>query len=300
MLKNRTIKVSTCTFELTDNLSLEHPQTYEYNISQAENFLEKAGKAGSDIVVLPEFFNSKGMKPWFTGDVESIHKEIAEKVPGGKSTKLLTAYAKKYKMYIAASLLEDGNGKYYNTAALIDRNGKVVGKYRKSHLPSGEEKYCSPGNDLPVFKTDFGTVGMLVCYDLNFPETSMTLALKGAELILWPTMWPSLQPSSFYMDTYLKGVALFNGVFLASSCYSKTDPDSEEAGRSAIVSPNGLILADTGFGPGFATAECKLERAKLVQKNIDLATHKHEFRRKEWKAQRRPDLYKIITMKKRP
>jgi len=201
-------------------------------------------------------------------------------------------------MYVAGCLLENDKGKYYNTVALIDRKGKVVGKYHKTHLPDGEEKTVSAGNDLPVFKTDFGTVGMLVCYDLNFPETSLTLALKGAELILWPTMWPSLQPSSFYMDTYLKGVALFNGVYFVSSCYSKTDPDSDAAGRSAIVSPTGLILADTGFGPGFATAECKLERAEMVQKTIDLATHKHEFRRKEWKAQRRPELYKIITMKK--
>jgi predicted amidohydrolase len=101
------------------------------------------------------------------------------------------------------------------------------------------------------------------------------------------------------MDTFLKGTAMMNGIYLVSSSYSKADPDSPAAGRSAIVSPTGMILADTGFAPGFATAELWLERANLRQTTIDLATHKHEFRRKEWNLQRRPELYGIITAKKR-
>ncbi|MEI7905172.1 MAG: carbon-nitrogen hydrolase family protein, partial [Candidatus Firestonebacteria bacterium] len=212
--------------------------------------------------------------------------------------KTISAYAKKYKMYIAACIAEKEKGRVYNTVALIDRKGKVAGKYRKAHLPQGEKKTFSPGNSLPVFKTDFGTLGILVCYDMNFPESAITLALKGAEIILWPTMWPSHTPSSLYMDTYLKGTAMMNGVFVVSSSYSKPDPDSADTGRSAIVSPTGLILADTDYSPGFASAELMLERCSLKQKTCELATHKHEFRRVAWGLQRRPELYKAITEKK--
>jgi predicted amidohydrolase len=299
MLKDRKIQVSTCTFEMAEDLSAEHPATWEQNMAQAELYMEKAGKAGSDIMVLPELFNSKGMKQWFEGKIDVIKKEIGEKVPGGKTIDTVAEYARKYSMYVAACILENDNEKFYNSVVLVDRKGKVAGKYRKSHLPQGEEKCVLPGNDLPVFKTDFGTIGMLVCYDLNFPEAAITLSLKGAEMILWPTMWPSLFPSSFYMDTFLKGTALMNGVYLVSSSYSKPDPDSTAAGRSAIVSPTGMILADTGFTPGFATAELWLERRKMKQTTVDLATHKHEFRRKEWSLQRRPELYKVITSPKK-
>jgi len=78
MLKNRTIKVSTCTFEIADNLCAEHTCTWESNIAQAKYYLDKAGKAGSDIMVLPEFFNSKGRKEWFDGNIDKIHENVAE------------------------------------------------------------------------------------------------------------------------------------------------------------------------------------------------------------------------------
>jgi len=273
--------------------------TYEYNLTQTKIYLEQAGKAGSDIMLLPEAFNTKGLSQWFhPEEPELVKRELAEKVPGGKTLEVVSKYAKKYSMYIAACLVEKDKGKFYNTVALVDRSGKIAGKYRKTHLPEGEKNYFTPGNSLPVFKTDFGTIGFLTCYDLNFPEAAITLSLKGAEMILWPTMWQALLPSSFYYDTYIKATAMMNGVYFVASGYAKQDPDLGVHGRGAVVSPAGLILADTGFGPGFATSEVRLERCCLKKKNRDLATLKHEFKRQEMELQRRPELYKVITDKR--
>ena len=297
-MKDRKIQVSTCVFSIHDDLSEKNPMTYEENLAQTKYYLEKAGRAGSDIMLLPECFNVKGLSQWFRPEgPELVKKELAEKIPGGKTLEVVSKYAKKYSMYIAACLVEKDGGKYYNTIALVDRKGKVAGKYRKTHLPEGEERYFTPGNSLPVFKTDFGTIGFLTCYDLNFPEAAISLSLKGAEMILWPTMWQALLPSSFYYDTYIKATAMMNGVYFVASGYAKPDPDLGVHGRGAIVSPTGMILADTGFIPGFATSEICLERCGLKKGSCDLATHKHEFKREEIGLQRRPELYKIITDK---
>ena len=297
-MKDRKIQVSTCVFSIHDDLSEKHPMTYEENLAQARNYLKKAGEARSDIMLLPECFNTKGLSQWFCPeDPKLVQDKLAEKIPGGKTIEVVSKYAKKYSMYVAACLVEKDKGKYYNTVALVDRKGKVSGKYRKTHLPDGEKKYFTPGNNLPVFKTDFGTIGFLTCYDLNFPEAAITLSLKGAEMILWPTMWQALLPSSFYYDTYIKATAMMNGVYFVASGYAKPDPDLGVHGRGAIVSPTGMILADTGFIPGFATSEIWLERCDLKKGSCDLATHKHEFKREEIGLQRRPELYKIITDK---
>ena len=299
-MKDRKIQVSTCVFSIHDDLSEKHPMTYEENLAQAKYYLEKAGRAGSDIMLLPEAFNTKGLSQWFRPDEpELVQDELAEKIPGGKTLEIVSNYAKKYSMHVAACLVEKDKGKFYNTVALVDKKGNVSGKYRKTHLPGGEKNYFTQGDSLPVFKTDFGTIGFLTCYDLNFPEAAITLSLKGAEMILWPTMWQALLPSSFYYDTYIKATAMMNGVYFVASGYAKQDPDAGVHGRGAIVSPAGLILADTGFTPGFATSEVWLERCGLEKKTCDLATHKHEFKRREMGLQRRPELYKIITDKKR-
>ena len=95
--------------------------------------------------------------------------------------------ARQYNLYIVAGLLEKDGNVVYNTAVLIDKKGKIVGKYRKISLPREEiDGGITPGDETPVFDTDFGRIGMMICWDVTFPETARALAKQGAEVIFLP------------------------------------------------------------------------------------------------------------------
>ena len=138
----------------------------------------EAAAGGCDLLLLPEFANACGRSDWAAA---------AEPVPGGESFGQLTAWARQHHMWIAAGLVEADGDIVYNCCCLIDRDGTLVGKYRKIH-PYWEEEPLgiSPGDEIPVFATEFGTIGTMICYDSWWPETARLLALKGAELILFP------------------------------------------------------------------------------------------------------------------
>ncbi len=138
------------------------------------NWLDIAGEKNADIALLPEMFNGKGVKD-------------AEPLVDGETGKMLAEKASKYGMYVSASYYEQDGDVVYNSAPLFDRKGKLVGKYSKNQLYDPEEDQgATPGIGLPVFDTDFGKVGIIICYDSWFPEPTRLLAYKGAELILFP------------------------------------------------------------------------------------------------------------------
>ena len=117
-------------------------------------------------------------------------------------------------MYIVAGILELDGEVVYNTAILLDRSGRLAGKYRKVSLPREEiEGGVSPGNALPIFETDFGKIGMMICWDVAFPEPARMLAMKGAEVILMPIWGGNL--------TLAKARAIENQVHLVTSTYDQ-------------------------------------------------------------------------------
>ena len=143
-----------------------------------EPLIAEAAKKKADFVVLPETLT-------FYGSGRS-YVECAESIPG-PSTDYFGTLAKKHNLYIVAGLLERDKSLVYNVATLIGPSGKVVGNYRKVCLPRGEiEGGLTPGSEYPVFKTRFGKVGMMVCYDGFFPEVARRLSNNGAEIIAWP------------------------------------------------------------------------------------------------------------------
>jgi len=132
------------------------------------NWLDIAGEKNADIALLPEMFNGKGVKD-------------AEPLVDGETGKMLAEKASKYGMYVSASYYEQDGDVVYNSAPLFDRKGKLVGKYSKNQLYDPEEDQgATPGIGLPVFDTDFGKVGIIICYDSWFPEPTRLLAYKGA------------------------------------------------------------------------------------------------------------------------
>jgi predicted amidohydrolase len=199
------------------------------NVRQFLETIERAVKDRTDMIVLPE-----GMTVVGTG---RSYAEVAESIPG-PTTESLGEMARRRKTYVVAGIYEREGPAIYNTAVLLDREGRVAGKYRKVYLPREEiEAGLTPGNDYPVFSTDFGKVGMMICWDAQYADPARALALRGAELVLAP-IWGGNQ-------TLMKARAIENRVFIATSGYDYPthifDPDGEvlaaapERGTAAVT-----------------------------------------------------------------
>ena len=195
--------------------------------------LEEAASNRVDLVCLPELINTTGIP----GDAG----EFAEPIPGPTSERLADV-ARTCGLYIAAGILERQGGGVYNTGLLIDRTGGVLGKYRKTHLPIAEAllRGTTPGEGYPVFHTDFGTVGMMICADGHFPEVARILSLAGAEVILFPNMGDGREGGGLW-ESIARTRAVDNQVHVAAAVNS---------GRSCIVSPRGAFLAAADRTPG--------------------------------------------------
>ncbi|MFP3903192.1 MAG: carbon-nitrogen hydrolase family protein [Armatimonadota bacterium] len=205
----------------------------------------EAGEMGADIVCCGEVITAPG-----TGMSKFELKESAD----GPTAQILGEVADKYDMYIVAGIYEWDGESIYNTAILLDRDGNLAGRYRKVHLtvtagPGGS----SPGPEYPVFETDFGTIGMEICYDNFFPECARALAVNGAEIIFLP-IWGDGRTDWSY-EVSCRSRALDNSVFLVSSNYSQK--------RSLVVGPTGEILADTDGAQGVVMAEVDLDARHL-------------------------------------
>ena len=189
------------------------------SVEQFAQLAEKLAPPKTDLIVLPEGIAAIGTR---------FHlAEAGEAVPG-PTTARLGELARRTKAYVAAGVYERDGVAVYNTAVLIDRAGKFVGKYRKVYLPREEfEGGLTPGADYPVFQTDFGKIGMMICWDVQYADPARALALRGAELIVLPIAGGS--------TTLAKARAIENQVFLAASGY---DFPTE------ILDPLGAVVAE--------------------------------------------------------
>ena len=173
------------------------------NLDQFKGYIEMAGDQDADIVCLPEGITIVG--------TSKSYVEVSEPVPG-PTTNFLGQLAQKHQMYIVAGILEREGAVVYNTAVLMGRDGKLAGKYRKASLPREEiEGGITPGDNFPVFDTDFGKIGMMICWDVFFPEPARALSSKGAEIIFMPIWGGDL--------TLSKARAIENQIYLVSSTY---------------------------------------------------------------------------------
>jgi predicted amidohydrolase len=227
------------------------------SVEQFCRLIESAAPQKPDVVCLPEGITIIG-----TG---KSYAEVSEPIPG-PTTRTLGEVAKKLRCYIVAGIYERVGGVIYNTAVLVGRKGELVGAYRKTHLPREEvEGGLTPGDSYPVFDTDFGKVGLMICWDVQFPEPCRALALKGAEVILLPIWGGS--------DILAKARAIENHVFLITSSYDM---------QTFIVDPTGKVLAEASKGQPVALAELHLDR-KILQPWLG------DMKTRTWK-ERRPDI----------
>ncbi|MBR6056101.1 MAG: N-carbamoylputrescine amidase [Bacilli bacterium] len=174
------IKVAIAQFSMPDN--------YEKCIEKADEYIKTASKNGVDLLLLPELF--EGLYFCQIENYDFFSK--AEEVKDSKTLKHFQKMAKEYKIVLPISFFEKSGNCYFNSLVMIDKDGTIVDLYRKSHIPTGEcyeEKfYFTPGDTgFKVFKTKAGNIGVGICWDQWFPETARILALKGAEILLFPT-----------------------------------------------------------------------------------------------------------------
>jgi predicted amidohydrolase len=161
-------------------------QKIEENLALASRLLGQAGAAGCDIVAYPEDIQAIAHYGYFHPEPD-LFAGYVEQIPG-PVTDRVAEVASKYHMHVVFGTYERVGEAIYNTAVLMGREGQILGKYHKTQLPDIERWSTTPGDSFPVFETDFGTVGMMICYDINFPEVARCLSLNGAELLFHPTM----------------------------------------------------------------------------------------------------------------
>jgi predicted amidohydrolase len=202
--------------------------TVEKNISMMSQFLDSAGNAGCDIVCLPE--------GWPTCNTGLGMTKVEANTLDGSASVMLSQKAKQYKMYIVSGLYSWVGDTLKNVAVLYDRKGNIEGVYEKVQLPDSEtEQGAVPGNSFPVYTTDFGKIGILICWDSAFPEVSRMLALNGAEILFCP-IWGDIRgPESWKVTA--RSRAIDNGVFFVTNIFD---------GHSVIVNPAGDILQESG------------------------------------------------------
>jgi N-carbamoylputrescine amidase len=223
------------------------------NLDKAVSRIAEAARAGAEIVCLQELFGSR----YFCQTNDKKFFSLAEAVPG-PSTEILSKTAKENKVAVVASLFEKDGADYYNTACVLDADGRFLGKYRKVHIPDdlpnhySELFYFKHGNlGYPVFQTRFAKIGVQVCWDQWFPEGARSLALQGAEIIFYPTAigWPNQQREEEIgkaefdaWSTVQRGHAISNTVFVAVANRTGLEDHLQFWGGSFVADPLGRVL----------------------------------------------------------
>lgn len=213
--------------------------------------IREAAEMGAEVVVTQELF----LTEYFCRTEDPALFDLAERIPG-PTTEVLGPLAKELGIVLVASLFEHrGPGLYHNTAVIFDADGTLLGKYRKAHIPQDpgfEEKfYFTPGDTgYPVWKTKFGMIGVLICWDQWYPEAARLAALGGAELLIYPTAigWlPEEKPTlgeaqHCAWETVQRGHAVANGCFVAAVNRVGTEGETEFWGQSFVANPYGEIV----------------------------------------------------------
>src|SRR5262245_11599189 len=243
--------------------------------------LRQAADVDADLIVFPECALSG-----YGFDSAEKAVRAAEPIPG-PSTELIARACRDLDRWAVVGMLERdaATGALYNSAAVIGP-GVVAGVYRKNHLPFlGVDRFTAKGDrGLPVFETPFGKIGVLICYDLSFPEAARVLKLDGAQLICVPTNWPEAASISCDYSPFVR--AHENHVHVATANRIGTESGFRFPGRSRIVDCTGALLAAAGDGKALLTAE--LDLSKSLENRQVIEPGRYEVDRI---AHRRPDLY---------
>ncbi|EIJ42133.1 N-carbamoylputrescine amidase [Beggiatoa alba B18LD] len=264
------------------------------NVARAETLIRQAAAQGANIVLIQELFEA----PYFCKDQDPKHFKLAQPFQDNPLLARISQLAKELNVVLPISFFERANRAYFNSLAVIDADGTIMGLYRKSHIPDGhgyqEKYYFSPGDTgFKVWQTRFGTIGIGICWDQWFPETARVMALMGAELLFYPTAIGS-EPQDASIDSAghwqrtMQGHAAANCIpVIASNRIGKEEGDTCAItfyGSSFIAGADGGMITTAN-----RTDETILTTTFDLDKLNEIRTAWGLFR------DRRPNLYGAIA-----
>ncbi len=262
----------------------------ELNLENAEALVREAAGKGAQVVLIQELFET----PYFCKDQKPDHFALAASADDSPAVKRMSALAAELEVVLPVSFFERANNAYYNSLAMIDADGRNLGTYRKSHIPDGpgyqEKFYFNPGDTgFRVWPTRFGALGAAVCWDQWFPECARAMALKGADLLFYPTAIgsepqdPAIHSRDHWQRT-MQGHAAANLTPLVAS-----NRIGREQGESCAITFYGSsFIADQ---TGAKVAEAGDDQPAVITASFDLDAIRAQ--RAAWGLfrDRRPDLY---------
>ena len=233
----------------------------EENFSHAERMISEAIKGHPDVLVLPEtwntgFFPKENLENLCCNDGDTVKHHIG-------------VLAKNYKVNIVAGSVSNlRDGKVYNTAMVFNRDGKCVASYDKTHLftPMGEDDYYTYGDHLSSFTLDGVRCGIIICYDLRFPELTRNLALQGMDMLFVVSQWPKERVSHLLSLAIAR--AIENQIFVVCCNSCGTAEDTIYGGNSAVIDPLGVAVSLAGEKEEILTSECDMQMLSQIRNSI--------------------------------
>jgi len=241
------------------------------NLAKIRTLIDQEETGDVDFLVLPEMFNC----PY---EAEKFD-QYAEEIPG-PTTDFLSELALKHDVYVVGGSIPERSGdKVYNTSPVLDPDGKIIGKHRKIHLfrvnypgkiEFDESRYLKSGEGQTVLKTELGTIGVAICYDLRFPELLRGMTKAGSKVIFLPAAFNTTTGPAHW-KTVLRTRAIDNQTFVVASSPARNRESSYKAyGHSLVVDPWGEVLVEAGAGEETLTVEFELDMIDEVRKRLPL------------------------------
>ncbi len=244
------------------NMAFAHP---DENYKSAAGLIKNAAEKGTDVVVLPEtwntgFFPKENLSQYCDRNGERVKTEVG-------------SLALKYDINIVAgSVANIKNNKIFNTSYVFDRNGVCVAEYDKTHLftPMGEDRYFEKGESFRTFNLDGRKCGIIICYDLRFPEISRRLAIDGIEILFVVSQWPKERIEHYI--TLSKARAVENQMFVVCCNSCSSAYDTVFGGNSCVIDPFGKIIVRAGESQRLIDAEIDFSLIDTIRKSMNVFT----------------------------
>ena len=296
-MEKRIVRIGLIQMSMAGGGAEIHESPLEANLQKAEMMVAKTAEKGAKIVALPELFTT----PYFCQTPKDPKVfALAESIPGPTIHRLASLAKKHQIVLVGGSIFEKASdGKFYNTACVFGADGTMLGTYRKTHIPHDpafyEQDYFAPGDTgVRVFETPYGKISVLICYDQWFPEAARLAALKGAEIIFYPTAIatsPTIAPvDASIPEDWDKmwtaaqvGHAASNSIYIAAINRVGNEGDMHFWGGSFVADPGANMLIKADDSEQVVIAECDLSYPKKMQE--------------AWRflQERRPEMYAPLT-----
>jgi predicted amidohydrolase len=267
------MRVALCQINCGDEIAANEDQVF--------GLLERAAAEGVDLIALPEVWPLQGSA--------TLIREAAEPIPGPRTDRL-ARFAARHRVWLhGGSVLERDGDRVFNTSVLFDREGSLVASYRKIHLfdadppgavPSRESAVFSAGDQVVTAETEFGRVGLSICYDLRFPELYRSLAVQGATILFVPAAF-RFETGVDHWEPLLRARAIEDQAFvIAAAQWGSWGPPGRERrnfGHSLVADPWGRVIAEARDGVGVTLAELDLTEVGRVREMLPALRHRRLF-----------------------